>query len=182
MTRRPAPLSIALASAALLSGGCSYLTRTPPPRTMTSPTECSTGPGSVAWDVVLALETGSVAVLGLAAAAIKAGAGGSSEVVPSWDPHSRERDSAEGWLLFGLVSTAATVAFVQSARYGSRMSSECREAQARLMFPPSFAPPRYAPQWYPSPPGYPPQAAPPGYPPPAPTPIPPPAETVPPRP
>jgi len=164
-----------MATAALLSGGCSFLTRSPPPRPMKSPIECLGDSGAATGDLLLAIGTASLALTGFAGAAIVEGRK-QNEVVPSWDQQSRETASVGGWLVLGLASTAATVAFFQSARYGYRIAAECREAQARLMFPTTFAPPGYPPPGYP-PPGYPP----PGYaspwypPPPAPMPVPPPS-------
>ena len=138
-----------------------------------------------------AVQTGSLAALGLAGAALRESSA-EDEVAPSWNPHATAHESAQGLLVFGLVATAATLVFIQSARYGYRVSSECRDAQMRLILPPSYPPPGYAPQgypppgypppgyppqWYPpppAPPNYPPQAAPPGPPPPTPpTPTPP---------
>ena len=116
----------------------------PPTRAMRFVSECSDSYWPVINDGFLALNTGSLAVFALAAAAL-GHSHASTEVVPSWKPQPQADADLEGFLAFGMVATAATVGLIQSARYGARSADACELARIRLMQTPSLALPAYPP-------------------------------------
>jgi hypothetical protein len=103
--------------------------------------ECSDSYWPVIGDGYLALNTGSIALLFLGAAAVQH-SGASTEVVPSWKPQPQADANVPEFVTVGMIATAATVALIQSARYGARSADACERARIRLIQgPPVGLPP-----------------------------------------
>jgi hypothetical protein len=130
-----------------LGGGCSLIASQPPPtqplRTMS---ECSDSRLPVYGDIYLAINTGALALVGLAGAAITQN-GASNEIVPSWDPHPRSNSGVASLLTFGVVTAAATVGLIGSARYGLRSAAACQAAQLEFFRRGYEFPTRPPPPW-----------------------------------
>ncbi len=118
-------LATLLAGALIATPGCSYMLMRPPPQQVHPEflTACSKSPWPVVGDIYWALNTGTAAVV-LGALAANQGRTG-DEVGPSWDASARRRETPPSlWIATGLFA-AATLAFLQSARYGLQSIDAC---------------------------------------------------------
>ena len=121
-------------SLALGLGGCSLVLSQPPPTNapLRYGSECSDSYLPVIGDVYLATNTGGVALLALAAAAIQH-ENAAKEVVPSWNAGMRTDSAVPALVTVGMISTLATVGAIRSARYGARSAAACSSARQALM-------------------------------------------------
>jgi hypothetical protein len=133
-------LAVVLALPAALAG-CSPLASVPPPKTpLDSFQQCSTSRFPPIADAVLAANTAGLAVIFLSGATIEY-AHNQSATVPSWD--QKPLTVGAGWIVGSVVSTAATVALIESARYGVKSARDCQAARDELLrrLPPGQWPP-----------------------------------------
>jgi len=121
-------------SLALGLGGCSMMLSQPPPANapVRYGSECSDSYLPVIGDVYLATNTGGVAVLAFAAAAIQR-ENANNNVAPSWEAGKRTDSAVPGLVAVGMISTLATVGAIQSARYGARSADACASARQALI-------------------------------------------------
>jgi hypothetical protein len=157
-----AALGASLAHAATL-GGCSPLASVPPPKTpLVALDQCSTSRFPAGADIYWAVNAASLAVLFWGGAAIEY-AHNQTATVPSWDP--KPLTVGTGWIVGGVLSTAATFALIKSAQYGLKSARDCEAAQVELMMRSPYAQPPPG-QPYPGmlPPGQPYPEMPPGQP------------------
>jgi hypothetical protein len=123
-------LVAALAAGAPLVG-CSPLLSVPPPKTpLVALDQCSTSRFPAGADIYWAVNAASLALLFWGGAAVEY-SNNQTATVPSWDP--KPLKVGTGWLVGGVLSTAATVALIQSARYGLKSARDCEQAQVELM-------------------------------------------------
>ena len=129
--------ALLVTSLALGIGGCSMILSQPPPTNapLRYGSECSDSYLPVIGDVYLATNTGGLAMLAFAAAAIQR-ENANNNVAPSWDAGKRTDSAVPGLVTIGMISTLATVGVIQSARYGARSADACAKAREPLMYPP----------------------------------------------
>lgn len=122
-----------VASLVLGVGGCSAMVSQPPATTtpIRFATECSESYWPLIADWYLAANAGTLAIVTLGVAAVQHD-NASNNVVPSWD-QGRGQSGVMPLAVVGVVATAATVALIQSARYGKRSADACEDARLRLI-------------------------------------------------
>jgi hypothetical protein len=136
-----------MTSLVLGMGGCSLMLSQPPPANapVRYGSECSDSYLPVIGDVYLATNTGGLALLTFAAAAIQR-QNANDNVAPSWDAGKRTDSAVPALVTVGMISTLATVGAIRSARYGARSADACSSArQALLMRAPPPGPFLYPP-------------------------------------
>jgi hypothetical protein len=123
--------------AALATTNCSLMLSKPPPqRPMATFDDCSASTLPVWFDGYWVATSASFALVGFGGAALRYSQA-KDDTQPSWD--ARPDTSAMSTLLaIGGISTAVTIALIQSARYGVRSSEACQAARAELLTRPPF--------------------------------------------
>lgn len=129
---RAALVGGALAGLTLAPSGCSYLlSQPPPPEPLRWEGECSTSRLPVVGDVYLAINTGALALVGIAGAGIAAN-NRSKEIAPSWDTKA-DSTATTTLLIVGALGAAATVGLIKSASHGLDSARGCEAAQLSLL-------------------------------------------------